>query len=331
MRRTSACVFLGLLVAASAAFGREAPQRRLARAQPGRGEPFAGSGYMAPYERVLDHSDLVLAGKLTAVQRAGVRQATPRSEAVVVPGRFELAVEKVLKGTYTGKTATVHFGGTGPRGIDAGRQAVLICLRTRDGKLILAGDLPEGGGLVREGPELIARLIKAAEDPPKGYLSEDFAVRLSAAYRLAMAYDAAPPGKKPKLPKDIIPTLIQGLHPDRTWRGVHVNAAARDALNVLLDCNITMMWTYSVYHGTGRRSRHAGNVERAWQRTVKEVRRRRAAPTRKRTVIGQKMYERNLRDARALLLRLGAKKPLDRQSAAIQLVGMPEVGLDILA
>jgi hypothetical protein len=315
-----------VLAGVPAAFAREQdPQRLLAKVQPPKGRPFAGAGYMAPYERVLDHGDLVLVGKLTQVQLAGTRQSER------IPGRFDLDVEQVLKGEHKGKQATVHFGGAGPWDVRPGRRVALICIRADDGRLILAGDPNEGGGFVREGPEIISRMIQAAADPQKGYQSKDPAVKLSSAYRLAMAYAVAPAGQKPALPSDLIPTLIDGLYPHGKWRGTNVNAAARDALNVLLDCNITMMWLYSVYHGTGRRTQHADTVRFAWERTVKQVKELRTGPPQEMTKIGRQIHERRLREAREMLPKLVQENEIERQKAAMSMVSLDEPHYQVLA
>jgi hypothetical protein len=80
----------------------------------------------------------------------------------------------------------------------------------------------------------------------------------------------------------LIETLLAGLRPGRL-RDRSVNASARDGLNMLLQCNITEMWQYSVHHHVYLRNRAAHAVEQAWARTVEEVRERRAAVARKPT------------------------------------------------
>jgi len=315
-----------LLALAAVAEDREDPVRRLARFQPAKGKPFAARRHTPPYEEVLDHCDLLLTGEVTAFEQAN--DAGKQKKA----GRLEIDVEKVLRGKHEGRKATITFGGTGPWYFEDRQRVAVFCLRTPEGNLVLAGDPPEGGGAVREDPGLAQRLIEAARDPRKGYESEDFAVRLSSAYRLAMAWAKAPADKKPEIPSDLVPTLIKGLAPDPKWRCQNVNAAARDALNCLLDCNITMMWRYSVYHGTGRRREAAETVCGAWERTVRLVQTRRSAKTGSEPAGVAKFYrDKQKKEAAKYIAQLTSKDEVARGTAGTELLTMGDVGLNALA
>jgi hypothetical protein len=148
--------------------------------RPKKGEPFSAFGYQAPYEEVLDHCDVALVGRVTTFTPAQQREMYGAMQRI--PGRIDLAVTKVLRGECIEKRVAIQFGGKGPWGIEPDETPrAFLCLRTDDRGLILAGDPPEGGGFVREGPEHLEKLIQAAKDPEKGYRSDDPVVTLSSA------------------------------------------------------------------------------------------------------------------------------------------------------
>jgi hypothetical protein len=221
-----------------------------------------------PYEDVLDHCELVLTGKVGSVKQGEKG------------GELELKLSKVLRGKLTAKTVRVAYSGTLTRELASLKDpktappVALLCIRDKAGKLRLAGDPPKGGGIVIEGPDLAKKLLEAAKDPAKGFKSKDFSVKLSSAYRLAWLWLKAPKDKKPQPPPGLIETFLEGLKPDKL-RGRNVNAAARDALNLLLETNITMKWDYSVNHRISKRKHYAAKVKTAWQRTASAVRDRR--------------------------------------------------------
>jgi hypothetical protein len=146
---------------------------------------------------------------------------------------------------------------------------------------------------------------------------------------LARAWVATPKNKRPEPPPTLIETLIEGLRPADSRRGPSVSAAARDALNRLLECNITMMWQWSVYHGTGRRERYAQRVRRAWERTVKAVRDQRRAPAEQPKDDPFHRIQRQY--ARHLLQKLRSDTENERIDAGRELTGMGNRGLDMLA
>jgi len=237
-------------------------------------KPYAGIGYVVPYEDVLDHATVILVGKVT-------KAVTPKSEYVGgekkdFPGVVTVQVEKVLRGEVKEPVATVLYGGGAAlAGIESPKKScAFLCIRNRDGALALAGDPPEGGGLVREGPELVAKLLEAAADPQKGYASADFAVKLSSGCRLARAWLAKPAAERSEPPAGLVEVLLEGLRPTEL-RGGNVNASARDALNLLFNCNLNSLAQYSVRHGGVRRTQLADDVAKIWERTVQAVRDRR--------------------------------------------------------
>jgi hypothetical protein len=276
---------------------------------PDKGKPYPGDKQTLPYEDVLDISDLVLAGTLKSVDE----------------GKLELAVEKVLRGKFEGKEAAVAFSGKfDDPAPEADKPAVLFCLRLADGTLRLAADPPKGGGWLAEGEKLAEALVEASKDPAKGYASKDPAIRLSSAYRLASVWLAAPEGKKPKLPADIVETLIDGLRPG-DLRGRNVNAASRNAIIRLLDCDINTAdiagAPYGVTLDDANRKLGADSLMKAWARAVADVKRMRL------DVAGAKP---RIDDAEVdrLIKRLGDKEWAVREEAQKALLAM---GKEILA
>jgi hypothetical protein len=231
-----------------------------------KGEPFPGGPQTIPYEDVLDHSDLVLSGEVKEVGADAL----------------EIGVAEVLKGEFKDKSARISYQGSwnttevdGLKAPEVGQTGTFLCLRGKDGALVLAGYPPKGGGFVEEGPALVRKMLDAAKDPAKGFESNDPAVKLSAAYRLARQWLAAPADAKPKLPAGLMDTLMNGLLPG-DLAGRHVNAGARNCVNEMLGCNIISTWKYSVNHDSGRRETYGKDVIAAWERTVKAVRVRRS-------------------------------------------------------
>lgn len=231
--------------------------------RPEKGRPYPGNNQTVPYEDVLDISDLALTGR---VLESGA-------------GVVKIAVERVLRGKLEAKEVEVAYEGEFGEGVlDKDKSVTFFCLRGGGDRLRLAADPPKGGGLVAEGPALVEKLAEAAADPAKGYASNDEAVRLSAAYRLARAWLAAPAEKRPKPPGDLVETLIGGLLPGEL-RGRNVNAAARNAINLLFDCDINPAFRYSVNAEDTDRQEAAEAMMEAWNEAVKlaaEVRARQA-------------------------------------------------------
>ena len=315
LRRGACLLVVGLAVGLSSAGAPGVPQ-------PEKGQPFPGVGRTVPYEAALDHCDLVLVGKVTDLKDASLREVGDKTEGT--PGSLELAVEKVLKGECADKKVTITFGGSGLGLKDRENPQAFLCIRKPDGKLILAGDPPDGGGWVREGPALGERLIEAAKDPQKGYDSKDVPVKLSSAYRLAEAWVAAPADKKPRPPPGLVETLMEGLRPDEQWRGKNVNAADRDALHHLLDCNVVGMFGYAPRH----RDEGVNKMKAAWERTVALVQERRKAP---KDVKPDPATMLQRKHAAEYLAKLASKDKNERIDAGRELTGMEDVGLDALA
>ncbi|MGQ9661056.1 MAG: hypothetical protein ACUVWX_01805 [Kiritimatiellia bacterium] len=239
---------------------------------PARGEPFPGFGRCVPYEAVLDHCDLVLVGRVLRQERYEPPLSREQPERL---GRIELAVQEVLKGEFPRNMAVIVHGSGELTGVgDTNRLYCFLCLRCADGTLRLAGDPPEGGGFVMERPELMRGIIEAARDPLRAYASTNFSVRLSAAYRLARQWVALPREQRPPPPPFLIETLVEGLFPTEA-RGPNVNAAARDAINAVFECDIHKIWEYSVRLRKGRRTKLATEVRDCWQRTREAVLKRR--------------------------------------------------------
>ena len=111
--------------------------------------------------------------------------------------------------------------------------------------------------------------------------------------------------------------LLGGLAPGEL-RGRHVNAAARDAINLLLDCNIIKLWRYSVNHNEVKREQFAKAVSSGWERTVKAVRERRAGPP----VSGDEAEKEAARRAAALVKQLADAEFEKREAADKALRGM---------
>ena len=313
-RRPALLAALGLAAAlARAAGGFEMPAR------PAPEKPYGG-GYVLPYEDALDHCQLVLAGKVS-------KHAPPRAEYVdgqkkESPGSFVLAVEQVLRGELKDKQATVRYGGGALlAGVDKpDKLCVFLCLRGKGGELWLAGDPPGGGGFISEGPELAGKLLAAAADPEKGYRSEDFAVKLSSACRLARAWLARPAAERPAPPAGLVEVLLEGLRPG-ALRGPNVNASARDALNLLLDADLNALAEHSVRTGSVRRTKLAEDTARVWERTAQAVRDRRAERARKPADGPTKLDEEIAR----LIRKLGSESYPEREAAqqALLKIGKP--------
>ena len=281
---------------AGALFPAASPAAYEVPAEPPKGAPYAGAQATVPYEDVLDHCELLLVGKVSKL----------------ADGRIELAVSGVLRGELKDKTAAMAFGGTWEDASVAkapavGEEGAFFVLRDRQGQLRLAGDPPKGGGFIEEGPALADKLLEAARDPRKGYASKDGAVRLSSAYRLARAWLAAPEDQKPELPADLVETLIGGLDPE-ALRGRHVNAAARNALNLLLDCDINTLARYSVNSSEADRKDRAGTVREIWERTALNLEERRGK-------VRVAQPEADAAEAAKLVQQLGAED-FDRREAA---------------
>jgi hypothetical protein len=215
---------------------------------PEKGKPYPGDKQTLPYEDVLDIAQVVLVGAVKSVGE----------------GKVELTAVEVLRGKFEAKEAAVAFSGKfGEQEPEKDKSMVVVCLQDPDGTLRLAGDPPKGGGWVMEGRKLAEALLEAAKDPAKGFESKDPAVRISSAYRLSRAWLAAPEGKRPKLPTGLVDALIEGLKPE-DLRGRNVNAAARNAINLLLDCDISQLCRYSVTAPDTDRAGWVENVQAAW-------------------------------------------------------------------
>ncbi len=282
-------------------------------AKPEAGDPYPSGPSTVPYEDVLDHCDVALSGK---VKTLGARNIV-------------LEVSKVHKGKFDGKTATIFFDGRWTALSDSmkpprkGKAGTFLCIRSKKGELILAGNPPKGGGLVEEGPALLEKLLVAAKDPAKGFASKDRSVRISSAYRLARAWLAAPRDKKPTLPAGLMEALLEGLAADKL-RGRHVNSGSRDAINNLLNCSLIKMCRYSVNHKERERTKRAEKVTKIWKRTVEAVRQRRAGGGGPK-VDRDTRLEQARKQAVALVKKLGADGYEDREAAdkALRRMGKP--------
>ena len=226
-------------------------------APPEKGTPYAGDKQTLPYEDALDVADVILAGTAKTTGN----------------GRFELAVTRVLRGKFEKKDAAVAYAGDFAEEPEAGKAVVLFCLEPAAGQLRLAADPPKGSGLALPGEKLVEKLLEAAKDPAKAYASADPAVKLSAAYRLARAWAAAPEGKKPALPAGLVETLIEGLAPGEL-RDRFVHSASRNALNLLLDADLNSnpACRYSVNDTEDGCKERAGFVRAAWEEALAAAR-----------------------------------------------------------
>lgn len=288
------------------------PTAKRAAGVPRKGEPLPVSQRHVPYEDVLDHCDLVLAGKVINQIPYQPRVSIEQKE---VLGRVDLEVQKVLRGKYTNKVAkiihgTSHLG----RMSGAKRVYVFMCVQGADGKLRLAGDPPMGGGHVREGLPLMEKLLEAARDPAKGYQSKDFAVKLSSAYRLTRAWLSTPAKDRPAPPPGLMKTLLGGLRAYQHRLTRNVEAASWHAITALFACDIKSIWEYPPEMKRGRRTKFANDVTAAWERTKTAVRARRAE--RANLPEGKK-----LRAAVAVLIeKLGSDTYRERRAARYALV-----------
>ena len=248
--------------------------RPTAKTAPRKGEPLPASQRYVPYEDVLDHCDLVLAGK--------VINQIPYQPAVSIEqkeglGRVDLEVQKVLRGKYTNKVAKiVHGTAYLGRMNNPKRIYVFMCVQGADGKLRLASDPPMGGGHVREGLPLMEKLLEAARDPAKGYQSKDFAVKLSSAYRLTRAWLSTPAKDRPAPPPGLVETLLGGLRAYQHRLSQNVDATSWHAISALFACDIKSIWEYPPEMKKGRRTKFANDVTAAWEQTKTTVRERRA-------------------------------------------------------
>jgi hypothetical protein len=279
---------------------------------PAPGEPYPSGPQTIPYEDVLDHCDLLLVGKITGGLKTTV----------------ELEVTEVLKGELADKSVKISYKGSWvssqmdcERPPKIGTVGAFFCLRADDGTLRLAGYPPKGGGYVEEGPELARKLLEAARDPAAGFAAEDPSVRLSAAYRLARAWLAAPDDARPETPAGLVKVLVAGLSPDAR-RGRHVNAAARNAVNGLLDCNLIDIWRYSVNHSDARRGAVAKVVAQSWEQTLAALRARRRE--------GNGGLDQQSRRAAELVRQLGSddyqlREKADRQLREMGAAALPAV------
>jgi len=288
-----------------------APKRAVAR----KGEPLPASQRHVPYEDVLDHCDLVLAGK---VINQIFYQPGVSIEQKEVLGRVDLEVQRVLRGKYANKVARIVHG-TAYLGkmSDAKRVYVFLCVQGADGKLRLAGEPPLGGGYVSEGLPLMEKLLEAARDPAKGYQSKDFAVKLSSAYRLTRAWLSTPAKDRPAPPPGLMKTLLGGLRAYQHRLSQNVEAASWHAISALFDCDIKSIWEYPPEMKKGRRTKFANDVTAAWERTKTSVRERRVEranrpkPAKFRAEVGaliEKLGSDNFREreaARYALVRIG--------------------------
>ena len=291
---------------------------------PAKGQPFPGFGHYMSYEDVLDHSDVVIAGRV--VRHTAPATITEGREMRDEPGRIELEVQQVLFGDYPGKTATILYGIQAIAELaQTNGPACFLCMRTLDATLRLTGDPPEGGGFVREGPEYAAKLIEAAKDPARGLESPDPAVRLSAACRFVRSWVDTPADKRPKAPTNLVETVIQGLAPTEQ-QGPNIGAAARDAVNVLFGCDLNAIWSYSVRQGRGRRIKQTKDVRAAWDRTIEAVRKRRA----ERANTPDPLSPETQAAISKLIEKLGSEDYPERQSAQDDLLKIGQPALRLL-
>jgi hypothetical protein len=239
-----------------------------------KGEPLPVARRHIPYEDVLDHSDVVLAGK---VIRHVPYQPALSMEQKESLGRVDLRVQKVLRGRYAGKVGKIIYGTASLGKLDdAKRVYVFLCVRQSDGTLRLAADPPVGGGHVWEGLPVMEDLLEAQRDPVKGYRSKEPRVKFSSAYRLARAWLKTPPGDRPAPPPGLVETLLDGLLCYRYGMGRNGDAAAWNAINALFACDIKSIWDYPPEMKKGRRTKLAKDVTAAWERTKVSVWERRA-------------------------------------------------------
>jgi hypothetical protein len=302
-------------VVAAAASLSSAQEREL----PGKGEPFPGFGGPVPYEDVLDHSAIVLVGRVLSREPY---KASRGRESPEVPGRIRVEVQKVLRGEYTNRYAEIVYACGELSGVgDTNKPQAFICLRTSDCTLRLGGDPPDGGGHVTEGPRLIELIIEAARDPAQGYRSTNFVVKLSSAYRLARSWLEAPPRERPPPPPDLMETFLAGLRSYERQMGPNVDAVSWNGINALLGCQIRSIWDYPPEMKKGRRSKLADDVSAAWQRTKAAVRERRAERLNLPDADGGKTRA----EVAALIERLGSEEYPERQAAheAILKIGKP--------
>jgi hypothetical protein len=238
-------------------------------------EPFPGYERYVPYEDVLDHCEVALTGKIAGRQpyKAGTTMENPGS-----PGIVKVTVFSVLKGHYTNSTVSiVHTSGDLPDIEKSADEQVFLCLRTADPRsLRLAGEPPNGGGHITEGPAHLKCLVEAAGDPLKGYSSTNFPVKLSSACRLAEKWAATPSKQRGSAPDGLVETLLEGLWAYKYGLSKHADTAACYGINALFDCDVLEIWNYPPQMKRGRRSTLATDVAEAWQRTCEAVRQRRA-------------------------------------------------------
>jgi hypothetical protein len=286
---------------------------------PAKGEPFVARGRQIPYEDVLDHCDLVLAGKVTKRQRY---QAELGLEQPEVLGRVELKVERALHGTYTNALAEIVHGTGNLGGVsDTNKVHVFMCLQAADGTLRLAGEPPLGGAHVWEGVPHMEKLLEAARDPAKGYQSSDFAVKLSSAYRLTRAWLAIPAEDRPAPPPRLMAVFLEGLWSYKHGLGRNADATAWNAINALFACDIRAIWDYPPAMKRGRRSKLATDVAAAWKRTETAVRERRAERSKQIGPDGRRLQV----EVAALIEKLGSESYPERQAAhdALVKIGKP--------
>lgn len=240
---------------------------------PAKGEPFPGFGRRMPYEEVLDYCDVALVGRvLTNVAHRA--RSTPDGQDT--PGRIVLQIEQVVRGAYPQPVAEISYGAFDfPEWSRTNRLHAFLCLRGYGGALRLAGDPPNGGGCVSEGPALLAALVEAAADPVQGYASTNPAVKLSAALRLARRWLATPAQGRPAPPEGMVEVFISNLRSYERGMGLNVDATAWQGINELFDCRIHAIWNYPPEMKKGRRSSLHQEVQAAWERTQAAVRQRR--------------------------------------------------------
>ena len=299
----------------TAASAAEGPEVRLtAKRAAGvarKGEPLPVSNRHIPYEDVLDHCDLVLAGKV--INQLPYQPGVSIEQKEVL-GRVDLEVQKVLRGKYTNKVAKIVHGTAYFGKIDAKKVYVFMCVQGGDGKLRLAGEPPMGGGHVREGLPLMEKLLEAARDPAKGYQSKDFAVKLSSAYRLTRAWLSTAAKDRPAPPPGLVKTLLGGLRAYQHRLSKNVDAASWHAISALFACDIKSIWEYPPEMKKGRRTKFANDVTAAWERTKTTVRERRAERA------NRPKPAKFRAEVAALIEKLGSDNFQERQAARYALV-----------
>jgi hypothetical protein len=283
-----------------------------------KGEPLPKTARRIPYEDVLDHCDVVLAGKVVNQVHFKFGGSIEQPE---IPGRVDLEVQKVLYGKFVDSVAKIVHGTTGLGKLkNPKRVYVFMCVRGADGTLRLAGDPPLGGGFVGEGVPLVEKLLEAKRDPVKGYQSKDFAVKLSSAYRLTRAWLKIPPKDRPAPPPELVETLVGGLRAYQHRLGQSVEAAPWNAISALFDCDIKSIWEYPPAMKKGRRTKFGNDVAGAWKRTVVSVRERR--------VIRANATDATVRaKVAALIEKLGSDAYRERQAARVALVRIGQPAL----